>query len=60
MARPHPMATSVSGKTMGKGPPDQGEGQRRWLEQLTRQWEADGTQLLRTMASREGVTPNDR
>ncbi len=27
-------------------------------EQLTQQWEADGTHLLRPMASREGTTPD--
>ena len=54
------MATPASSKAMGNGPPDRGEGQRRWLEQLTQQWEADGIHLLRPMASREGATPNDR
>ncbi|MFM9086590.1 MAG: hypothetical protein ACKOPT_00290 [Cyanobium sp.] len=45
---------------MGNGPPDRGDGQRRWLEQLTQQWEADGTRLLRPMASREGANQHDR
>jgi len=53
------MATSASTKAMGNGPPDRGEGQRRWLEQLTRQWEADGTRLLRPMGSREAKAPHD-
>jgi hypothetical protein len=45
---------------MENGPPDRGDGQRRWLEQLTQQWEADGTRLLRPMASREGANQHDR
>ncbi|MFN6356044.1 MAG: hypothetical protein ACK4ZO_08705 [Cyanobacteriota bacterium] len=53
------MATPTSSKAMGNSLPDRGEGQRRWLEQLTQQWEADGTHLLRPMAGREGATPND-
>ena len=54
------MATPASSKATGNGPPDRGEGQRRWLEQLTQQWEADGTHLLRPMASKEGGHPKDR
>lgn len=54
------MPTAASSKAMGNSPPDRGEGQRRWLEQLTQQWEADGTHLLRPMAGRERVTPTDR
>jgi len=54
------MATPASSKAMGNSPPDRGEGQRRWLEQLTQQWEADGNHLLRPMAGREGATQNDR
>jgi hypothetical protein len=45
---------------MGNSPPDRGEGQRRWLEQLTQQWQADGTHLLRPMGSRDTSTPLDR
>jgi hypothetical protein len=44
---------------MGPGLPDRGKGQQRWLEQLTQQWEADGTHLLRPMASREAPKPLD-
>jgi hypothetical protein len=54
------MATPTSSKAMGNSLPDRGEGQRRWLEQLTQQWEADGSHLLRPMASGEGAAPNDR
>jgi hypothetical protein len=54
------MAGPASTKAMGHGPPDRADGQRRWLEQLTLQWEADGNHLLRPMASRDAPTPLDR
>jgi hypothetical protein len=53
------MATPASSKATGNGPPDRGEGQRRWLEQVTQQWEADGTRLLRPMGSRDSPKPLD-
>ena len=36
-------AKSARTKAMAHGLPDRGDGQRRWLEQLTQQWEVDGT-----------------
>ena len=40
-------------------PADQANRQRRWLELRTLQWGADGTRLLRPMASRNGPAPLD-
>jgi len=54
------MSEPANPNGMGNDPPDRGDGQRRWLEQLTLQWEADGNRLLRPMASLDAPRPVDR